>query len=823
MFQNLAENLTQKYKSFKINRNNESESAYGKNRLLLMHNVVIYVIAFLISMMSIDETVTPFALAIFVACCNSNVPAGIVLVVTIIGNFIGFGLSSTLSYILNVLVFIVSILFFKPIIQDNRNEMTKLGKNLLISTIFVQAIKCITTKDLLVYDILISISNVVLTYVFYKIFINSLVVVKEFNNNKAFSIEEVIGATILVTIAAVSLNQIQLFGLSIANIISIFMILALSLRSGILVGGTTGTSIGLILGILGICTPLEILAYAISGLLAGALSRLGKIATVIGFIAGTSIIAYISTGFAIELIPLVEILIAGVAFMFVPKFVGIDIQEIVDDVKLLEWQDGTRLADATDTQNRLSNISGVISEMAKALGVKDQSLLESEIDNINNSKVMFVEDLLSNIERFPNNILYDDLMNLQSGILEDIYLVMIEKSEMTKEDLMKIFEKRKNYIVGTEDNDVIKEDINQIIRIINRTYRINEMSFNWKTRFQEHRKTMSKQLDGVSKAINEIADEISKGKEEKSKFKDKEVQIRELLLQKGIEIKDIKIKKATSGKMFVDIYYENIAVVKEKDKIKCIENIISKVCDEKVLLQKDTSNIDASNYMQRYTSEDKFTMQLGYAKTTKSGNNISGDSSIQIKLDDDKCLIVLSDGMGSGIEARKSSQIVIKMMKKLLSAGFDKDDSVELINSTIKLTTEEVYATIDTSIFDLYNGTVEFIKNGACKTYIKNKQNVDTVESNALPLGILNNVEISVFDKDISDGDIFVMCSDGIIDSKEEEQGDKWFIKLLKNISTNNVQKMADILLNEAFDNNYGICKDDMTIIVVKVSKKNKK
>ena len=823
MFQNLAEYLTQKYKSFKINRNNESESAYGKNRLLLMHNVVIYVIAFLISMMSIDETVTPFALAIFVACCNSNVPAGIVLVVTIIGNFIGFGLSSTLSYILNVLVFIVSILFFKPIIQDNRNEMTKLGKNLLISTIFVQAIKCITTKDLLVYDILISISNVVLTYVFYKIFINSLVVVKEFNNNKAFSIEEVIGATILVTIAAVSLNQIQLFGLSIANIISIFMILALSLRSGILVGGTTGTSIGLILGILGICTPLEILAYAISGLLAGALSRFGKIATVIGFIAGTSIIAYISTGFAIELIPLVEILIAGVAFMFVPKFVGIDIQEIVDDVKLLEWQDGTRLADATDTQNRLSNISGVISEMAKALGVKDQSLLESEIDNINNSKVMFVEDLLSNIERFPNNILYDDLMNLQSGILEDIYLVMIEKSEMTKEDLMKIFEKRKNYIVGTEDNDVIKEDINQIIRIINRTYRINEMSFNWKTRFQEHRKTMSKQLDGVSKAINEIADEISKGKEEKSKFKDKEVQIRELLLQKGIEIKDIKIKKATSGKMFVDIYYENIAVVKEKDKIKCIENIISKVCDEKVLLQKDTSNIDASNYMQRYTSEDKFTMQLGYAKTTKSGNNISGDSSIQIKLDDDKCLIVLSDGMGSGIEARKSSQIVIKMMKKLLSAGFDKDDSVELINSTIKLTTEEVYATIDTSIFDLYNGTVEFIKNGACKTYIKNKQNVDTVESNALPLGILNNVEISVFDKDISDGDIFVMCSDGIIDSKEEEQGDKWFIKLLKNISTNNVQKMADILLNEAIDNNYGICKDDMTIIVVKVSKKNKK
>jgi len=214
--------------------------------------------------------------------------------------------------------------------------------------------------------------------------------------------------------------------------------------------------------------------------------------------------------------------------------------------------------------------------------------------------------------------------------------------------------------------------------------------------------------------------------------------------------------------------------------------------------------------MQRYTSEDKFIMQLGYAKATKSGNTVSGDSSIQIKLEDDKYLTVLSDGMGSGMEARKSSQIVIKMMKKLLSAGFDKEDSLELINSTIKLSTEEVYATIDASIFDLYNGNVEFIKNGSCKTYIKNKQNIDVVNSNSLPLGILNNVEFSVFDRDINDGDIFVMCSDGIIDSKEEEQTDKWFMKVLKNISTNNVQKMADILLNEAIDNNYGIIEKNI-------------
>ena len=41
----------------------------------------------------------------------------------------------------------------------------------------------------------------------------------------------------------------------------------------------------------------------------------------------------------------------------------------------------------------------------------------------------------------------------------------------------------------------------------------------------------------------------------------------------------------------------------------------------------------------------------------------------------------------------------------------------------------------------------------------------------------------------------------------------------LKEINTNNVKKMADIIINEAIDNGYGVLKDDMTVIVAKVNK----
>jgi len=175
--------------------------------------------------------------------------------------------------------------------------------------------------------------------------------------------------------------------------------------------------------------------------------------------------------------------------------------------------------------------------------------------------------------------------------------------------------------------------------------------------------------------------------------------------------------------------------------------------------------------------------------------------------------------MGAGAEAKKSSQIVAKLLRQTLTAGFEKEVSMDLINSTVKVSTEEIYATMDVAIFDLYNGVVEFIKNGACKTYIKNKQILETVDSNSLPLGILNEVDFTVYDRDMKDGDIFIMCSDGIVESNQEQQDDKWLVKVIKEINTNNVKKMADIIMNEAIDNGYGILKDDMTVIVAKVNK----
>jgi len=132
-----------------------------------------------------------------------------------------------------------------------------------------------------------------------------------------------------------------------------------------------------------------------------------------------------------------------------------------------------------------------------------------------------------------------------------------------------------------------------------------------------------------------------------------------------------------------------------------------------------------------------------------------------------------------------------------------------------------MYATLDISILDLYSGNLEFIKNGACPTYIKNKRNVQVLKSVALPTGIVDDIDLIVYDTDLHDGDIIVMCTDGIIESCTEYTNKELWLKfLLEEIQTDDVQKIADIILNEAIDNNYGTQKDDMTVIVMKIKQK---
>ena len=183
-----------------------------------------------------------------------------------------------------------------------------------------------------------------------------------------------------------------------------------------------------------------------------------------------------------------------------------------------------------------------------------------------------------------------------------------------------------------------------------------------------------------------------------------------------------------------------------------------------------------------------------------------------------KYIIGISDGMGSGQEADKNSKLVINMLEKFLKSGFNKDTAIKLINSVLLLKSDQdSFATMDISVVDTQTGNVEFVKVGACPTFIKKKDRVEFINSISLPVGIIDNIDIDLCDKKLEDGDLLIMVTDGIIDSNKE-LSELWIKELLENTDIDNPQRLADVIIQESVDNTYGVAKDDMTVVVSKIN-----
>lgn len=823
MFQNITMDVTEE----KIERVNNKRNIKNIIKSAISgQSILLYIVAFMLSCVDgIGLSYSIFAMAIFAATISNDIPCGILYILTMIGTLIKFQTSGLLSYMFTTAILVLLILTFKPkkLLLQYESEKTKLGKYVFLSVLLGQAIKLLF-QEFLVYDLLVAITSAMTAYIFYKIFSKSIIVVNEIANKKVFSIEEVIGATLLVSIASTCFGNLEILGLGIGNIISILLVLILGWKNGILIGTTSGVTVGVVLGIITESNPIMIAVFAISGMLAGILSKFGKLGVIIGFVAGNLLLTYVYNGQVVELICFKEILVASLALILVPNKIEINISDLFGKNEILPEGARYRLGESKETIDKLNNVSDVIKQMSNTYKEVAGATLD-EKENLENNREIFLEELQEKIRQIPNNILHDDLIDEDESIVYDIFECLLEKDRIKREDLLEIFKKHNNYIVGFDNYETtlkIEKDIRQVVEIINESFKASKLNFVMATKIGENSKNISMQLDGVSKAIETIANDIQ---EEKEKFTKEKNEIRMLCKQRQIELLDLKIEQENSGRYIIKAYLNTCSDTNIIEcPIKKIEQILSKVLCEEITIKKEKCGIKQEQKIcyQTYISKDNYGMQIGIAKTNKDGETVSGDSSLQISLEDGKYLIAISDGMGSGPNARKSSQIAIKMLGRLLSNGFDKETSIELINNTISSNIKaETFATLDIMVLDLYSGNIEYIKNGACPTFIKNNKNVDIIKNIALPAGILNDIDLVIYDRDIENNDIIVMCSDGIIEANSEYKNKELWIKdLLEQIETTNAQKIADIILKEAIDNNYGRAKDDMTIVVTKILKK---
>lgn len=597
-------------------------------------------------------------------------------------------------------------------------------------------------------------------------------------------------------------NQVTVFGLHLSNIVIVFLVMLLGWKNGMLVGSVTGLSMGLILSMIELQNGLQIAVFAVSGILAGILNKFGKIGVIVGFMLGNSLLIYLSSGDTLKIVYFREIFIAALGLLLVPNHVKIEIEDLVGKNKLLSDLGENRLSQNEEMINKLNMISDTISEMVLDSQEEIGELIED-----------FKDILFGNLEEIEMNMFCEDILNEDTKMVDDIYGALQVNDIVLESDLIEIFKNHNNYIIVQDE--MIKNDLQEIIKMINRSYKMLQIEVTKKQEKNKNAKSVKKSFENVSKAIKKSI--ATNEKSAKTKFSKKEKELLILLKNKFQYVVSVEIKQAQNKKYIVDIAFANDKS-KDKQAIASIATMLSKALNAEIEFAKEDSK--KANYVQTYMSEDKFVLKVGSSKVTKEESTVSGDCNLQMRLQDGKYLLAISDGMGSGREARKSSKIAIQMLEEMLTNGFDNDEVINFINDKVNFNTaSDMYSTLDFAILDLYTGDVKFAKSGACNTYIKNKKSIRIVKSQTAPVGTLEQTELEVQTMEVADGDIIIMCSDGLLEMQDHNK-ENWIEDYIKNISTTNVQKVADLIVAEAIDNNFGVARDDITVIIAKVVKK---
>lgn len=211
----------------------------------------------------------------------------------------------------------------------------------------------------------------------------------------------------------------------------------------------------------------------------------------------------------------------------------------------------------------------------------------------------------------------------------------------------------------------------------------------------------------------------------------------------------------------------------------------------------------------------------GVARIGKGCEKISGDTFLMTELPGGKQGIALSDGMGSGEDAFRESSMVVEMLEELLGAGFPVKTAVQMMNTALVIGREEVrFCTVDVSLFDLYEGSCEFVKAGAAATFLKRKDEVEIIRSATLPIGVLQDIEIDSQTRKLQSGDYVIMVTDGVMDALPVGEQDVLMRTFIQDTDIVNPKELAHHILGRVLEWSGEVPLDDMTVLAAGLWKK---
>lgn len=215
---------------------------------------------------------------------------------------------------------------------------------------------------------------------------------------------------------------------------------------------------------------------------------------------------------------------------------------------------------------------------------------------------------------------------------------------------------------------------------------------------------------------------------------------------------------------------------------------------------------------------------IGYKSILHAGEQLCGDH-VDIASDNNSTVIVLADGLGSGVKASILSTLTSKIISTMMAEGLSIEDCVRTIAATLPVDSKHGVAYSTFTIVHLMNNTYADViqYDNPQLILLRNGQNYDYPTQEM----IVGDKKILRSRIRLEEGDLFIAMSDGCPHaSAEEAYNMDWtrddIIRFMETISLAgyNAKTLSTMLIDECWSLYAGEPRDDATACVIAIRKR---
>ncbi|QHW32136.1 stage II sporulation protein E [Paenibacillus rhizovicinus] len=763
---------------------------------------ILMAVGFLLGRAVILESLTPFAVAYFTVIYFLRRDLYLPVAVSIIA---GSWFAVTPEPMWIAMELAVVYLLMKGLEAYERAELSYAPLLVFMATLLVRLFDVVIQSTLGWYELMMVGVEASLGFVLTLVFVQAIPVLTFTKKTSALKNEEIICLMIMMASIMTGAVGWAVQGLSIEHIMSRYMLLLFALVGGAPLGASVGVVAGLILSLADANAIVQMSLLAFAGLLAGLLREGGKMAVAFGMLLGASILSIYIGNQADVMNSTWESVIAAALLLLTPKSITRVISKYVpgtqEHVKS-QHEYAKRVRDVT--AQRVAQFSEVFRQLSRSFGqfggtTEEKDRREETVGHFMNAAA---ERTCSSCHRKDQ---------CWEGKFYDTYRMMTSMMTTVEEGRrVRPKEVPKEWSVHC-----IKS--HEVLTVMQQQYELYQHDLKWRKQLNESRQLVAEQLSGVSQVMEDLAKEIQR---EGQQLHLQEEQIREALEGLGLSIQGIEVINLEEGNVEIEVYHTFGQGYDECRKI--IAPLLSDILGEPIAVMSERlPEKDGGASLVVFGTAKAFEIETGVAGLAKGGDLLSGDSFSTVELGNGKFAVAISDGMGNGERAKQESSTALSILQQLLQSGMDEKLAIKSVNSVLLLrSSDEVFATVDVALIDMYSAKTTFMKIGSTPSFIKRGNEVIPISANNLPVGILQDIDIDLIRVQLQPGDTLIMMTDGIYDAPGYAVNKElWMKRIIHEIKTDNPQEIADTLLDTVVRHHKGDIVDDMTVVVARVDK----